>query len=278
MKRLSAAANEVFTSLNRQESTNQWILVLGLSPTTIKRLDEDHGCLDGINYRFQWEGMSGLIKVIPSGQHEIITAHVVNCVNDVFNTMGIPWQRNGEWVGTTTYKPTPAKGKQPDNGFVPPSRCATMANLGWPTLVIETGVSESLTQLRADAAKWFKDSSGDVRIVLVIAIRNNRVDIEKWQLAPVGAPVPLTRPYITSLCNQRSNMPPLVPQRPAIQQPYCAQEIVITRPPAQGLPVTVTGAPLILPFHALYDRAPGRRERDIIITSGGCNDITRRLW
>jgi hypothetical protein len=277
MKRLAAAANEVFTSLNKQESSNQWILVLGLSAATIKRLADDHRCLDGINYRFQWEGTSGLIKVVPSARHEIITAHVVDCVKDVFNTMGITW-RDGEWVGATTYKPSPAKGKEPDNAFVPPSRCPTIANLGWPTLVIETGVSESLTQLRADAAKWFKDSSGGVRIVLVIAIRNNRVDIEKWQLAPVGAPVPLTRPYITSLCSQRSNMPPLVPQLPAIQQPYCAQEIVITRPQAPGLPATDTGTPLILPFHALYDRAPGRGERDIIITSRDCNDITRRLW
>jgi hypothetical protein len=277
MKCLASAADEVYTSLNKQESSNQWILVLGLSAATIKRLADDHRCLDGINYRFQWEGTSGLIKVVPSARHESVTRRVVFSVNDALTAMGIPWQ-NGEWVGITTYKPTATKGKEPDDAFVPPSRCATLANLGWPTLVIETGVSESLTQLRADAAKWFKDSSGDVRIVLVIAIKNDRVDIEKWQLAPVGAPVPLTRPYITSLCSQRSNMPPLVPQLPAIQQPYCAQEIVITRPPAQGLPVTVTGAPLILPFHALYDRAPGRRERDIIITSGGCNDITRRLW
>lgn len=198
-------------------------------------------------------------------------------VNDALTAMGLDWD-NGAWVGNTTYKPTATKGKEPDDGFIPPSRYTMPPNLGWPTLIIETGVSESISQLRADASKWFKDSSGNVRIVLVIAIWNNRVDIEKWQLAPVGAPVPLTRAYIDSLCSQPSNMPPLLLQLPAVQQPYCAQEIVITPSQVPGRPVTVTGTPLVLPFHALYDRAPGRRQTDIRITTTQCEKITRMLW
>lgn len=271
MKRLCAAANEVLTSLDRQESTNQWLLVLGLSATTIKRLDEDRDCLQGINYRFQWQGTSGLIKVIPTARHETITSRVVFSVNDALATVGLDWA-DAEWAGTTTYRPTVGKGKQPDNAFVPPLRCATpLSSMGWPTLVIETGVSESLSQLRADAAKWLADSNGNVRIVLVIAIKDNRVDIEKWQLAPVGAPVPLTRAYIASLCRQPSNVPPLIPQVPASQQPYCAQEIIIT-------PQGITGTPLVLSFDALYDRAPGLGEADVLITLTDCEKITKRLW
>lgn len=273
MKRLCAAANDVFSSLDKQESTNQWLLVLGLSSTTIKRLDEDHDCLEGINYRFQWEGTSGLIKVIPTAQHEAVTSRVVFSVNDALARMGLDWN-DAEWVGTTTYKPNVTKGKQPDNAFVPPSRCTPLlSSIGWPTLVIETGVSESLSQLRADAANWLAISNGNVRIVLVIAIKNSRVDIEQWQLAPAGAPVPLTRAYIASLCRQSPILPPLYPQIPASQQPYCAQEIVIT-------PQGVTGVPLVLPFDALYDRAPAPApgETDVLITMADCLRITRRLW
>jgi hypothetical protein len=199
MKLLRAAANEVLVSLDKQENTNQWLLLHGLSKTTIKRLDEDRDCLDGINYRFQWQDTSGLIKVIPTTKHESVITRLMFSVNDALSRMGLDWV-DAEWVGNTTYKPTAAKGKQPDNTFVPPSRCATPVDaIGWPTLVIETGLSESLSQLRAEAAKWFVESNGDVRIVLVISMNASRVNIEKWQLAPVGAPVPLTRAYIASL-------------------------------------------------------------------------------
>ncbi|KAI2703907.1 hypothetical protein CBS147372_2376 [Penicillium roqueforti] len=225
MNRLRTAANEVFASLDNKQSTNQWLLVLGLPTTVIKRLDEDRNCLEAIDYRFQWQGRSGLIKVIPTAQHETITTRVMFSVNDALAAMGLHWS-DSEWVGHTTYKPNLAKGKQPDNAFLPPSRCTIpLSSTGWPTLVIETGVSESLSQLRADAAKWFADSNGDVRIALVIAIKDSRVDIEKWQLAPEGAS-------------------PLDLQVPDSQQPYCAQEITIT-------PQGVTGTPLVLPFTAL---------------------------
>lgn len=109
-----------------------------------------------------------------------------------------------------------------------------------------------MSQLRADAAKWFADSNGDVRIALVIAIKDSRVDIEKWQLAPEGAS-------------------PLDLQVPDSQQPYCAQEITIT-------PQGVTGTPLVLPFTALYDRVPGPGETDVLITTADCLKITTRMW
>ena len=252
MKRLRVAANEVFTSLDNKQSTNQWLLVLGLSSPVIRRLDEDRNCLERINYRFQWQGRSGLIKVIPTNQHETITTRVMFSVNDALAAMGLHW-KDSEWVGHITYKSNLAKGKQPDNAFVPPSRCTTtLSTIGWPTLVIETGMSESLSQLRADAARWFADSNGSVRIALVITVKDSRVDIEKWQLAPEG-------------------VPPLYPQVPASQQPYCAQEIIIT-------PQGVIGTPLILPFNALYDRAPGPGESDVLITTADCLSITRRMW
>ncbi|GES58586.1 hypothetical protein ATEIFO6365_0004073700 [Aspergillus terreus] len=52
---------------------------------------------------------------------------------------------------------------------------------GWPHFVIEAGVSESMPRLRADAAWWFSNSSGDVKLVLLIKVDTQRrvITIEK---------------------------------------------------------------------------------------------------
>ncbi|KAL5357660.1 hypothetical protein BJX96DRAFT_163225 [Aspergillus floccosus] len=53
---------------------------------------------------------------------------------------------------------------------------------GWPHFVIEAGVSESMPRLRADAAWWFSNSNGDVRLVLLIKVDTQRrvTTIEKY--------------------------------------------------------------------------------------------------
>ena len=55
--RLQAEAEAVRDSLCRNECHgNQWILVLGLSRATIDSLASDKRFLEGIDFRFQWEG------------------------------------------------------------------------------------------------------------------------------------------------------------------------------------------------------------------------------
>ncbi|KOS36883.1 hypothetical protein ACN38_g12348 [Penicillium nordicum] len=110
-------------------------------------------------------------------------------------------------------------------------------------------------QFRFSYIWWLANSSGEVRIVLVISIskRKDRVFIEVWQLAPPNSPRPLTRAYIQTLCQQSQNVPPLVQQPAVLQQAYCAHEVEIS---ANG----VTGAPLTLPFVAVYDRPPAQGE------------------
>lgn len=270
MRRLRLAATEILQSLQNNESQNQWLVVLGLSSRTIEQLASDNSLLD-VAYRFQWEGQCGLIKVIPSGAHDVITGRVVIAINEVLSSMGVSLA-DGDWMRATTYRPTTGRGKEADDCFVPPSRCNTqVAQTGWPTFVIETGMSESLSQLRQDARNWFADSEGKVRLVLVIGIKDHRVDLELWQLAPLGAPLPLTRLYIEGLCAQFPNIPPTSHQPASIQQPYCAQEVTIT-------PRTVDGAPLYIPFVSIFDRLPTGGEGDIVLTDAACRTITRRFW
>jgi hypothetical protein len=271
LKRLQADVEGIFQLLQKSQAGNQWLVVLGLSPSTIRKLDEDHNSLGGLEYRFQWEGSTGLIKVVPSHKHDMTTDQTTRSIDDRLAAMGIR-SVNRKWAATSTYKPTPAKGKQGDQGFIPPSRQPSpQQSAGWPTFVIETGVAESLSRLRKDAEWWLGSSKGDVRIVLVISIKKTSVSFEKWQLAPSNAPRPLTRAYISSLRLQSPHLPPLVQQLPTIQQPYSAHEVEVTS-------TSVYGAPIILPFAALYDRQPGPWEGDVVLDSQDFRDITSILF
>ncbi|KAL4780853.1 hypothetical protein BJX76DRAFT_364024 [Aspergillus varians] len=270
-QRLQSDAKEILQSLKENHDGNQWLVVLGLSRSTIQKLDDDHGSLGGVEYRFQWEGTSGLIKVLPSYTHDMTTDMVTRTIDDKLSAMGIRTV-DRRWAGTSTYKPTTTKGKQGDQAFVPPSRCPSPQRaVDWPTVVIETGVSESCPRLREDARWWLANSSGDVRIVLIISIKRNKVYFEKWQLAPPNAPRPLTRRYLDTLRQKSPQMPPLFQQPAATQQAYSAHEVEVT---SNG----TVGAPMILPFATLYDRPPGPGESDIVLGSQDFQDITNILF
>lgn len=175
-------------------------------------------------------------------------------------------------AATSTYKPTPTKGKQGDQAFIPPSQCPSPQRpAGWPTFVIETGVSESLSRLRGDAKWWLAASSGNVRIVLIISINRTSVSFEKWQLAPSNALRPLTRAYFNTLRLRGHHMHPLLQQPATIQQAYSAHEVEVTS-------TRIDGAPMILPFTALYDRHPGPSEVDVVLDPQEFRDITSILF
>lgn len=54
----------------------------------------------------------------------------------------------------------------------------------WPTLVVECGVSENIRELRADSNWWLTNSTGDVKIVMLVSVNleGRTLAIEKRQL------------------------------------------------------------------------------------------------
>lgn len=150
-----------------------------------------------------------------------------------------------------------------------------MAGDAWPTLVIQSGVSQSLRDLQKSIRWWFSASDHDVKIVLLIKIdcQQQKVIIEKWT---EGVNVP--RPDATAVTRSATTLSPI-----------CRQEITIDISPAaaaaepgasiraDAASYTVTGGDLRLEFELLFLRQSDA-ERDVIITADTLRDMGRILW
>jgi hypothetical protein len=243
---------------------NQWLIALALNKSTIEILhdEQEPGLGGGVGYRFQWEGSVGAIKILLTPSHQHVIFSLSFAVNDMLARMGVPLG-DRVWGGNTTYRSADGyTGKQADQVFSP----ATRQILGWPTLVVETGVPESYRKLQEDVKWWFQSSSGAVRVVLVVIMKARWMRVEKWQLAPPNAPRPVTKAYLYQMRKQRPHIPPQVTQPAGWQYPYCAQVVRVDK---DG----VHDAPLALPWEALYDRPRESIETDVAITAGDFSDI-----
>ncbi|CAI7661240.1 unnamed protein product [Penicillium discolor] len=229
LKYVQLEAEKITETLEKdeEENGNQFLVLLKISPRISELLFEDHECLKGVNYRFEFEGDTGLLQK----------------VNLQLDSMGLNEQYR--WGGATRYE-SPSRDKEGDQVFSPSTRWPSSTMLQWPTVVVETGVSESLPRLRQDARWWFGASDGEVRMVVIISIKKTAVHFEQWQLAPPNAPRPLTRAYIDSLRRNPGNVPPLLQQPFNRQQPYSYAEVDVTQ-------TTVDGAPMTIPYCALFD-------------------------
>ncbi|KAJ6138170.1 hypothetical protein N7471_004656 [Penicillium samsonianum] len=88
-------ARQIIKWFEEHSDSNQWIVVLGLSTTPIDTVTSDRSGLAEITYRFQWEGFTGLIKVVPTAEHEIVTDEFVEAVRD----------QTGSWASLAGTRP-----------------------------------------------------------------------------------------------------------------------------------------------------------------------------
>ncbi|KAJ5895437.1 hypothetical protein N7495_007128 [Penicillium taxi] len=109
---------DISKNLEDQEDANQFLVLLGLNPRIIHQLDESHRHLFGANFRFEWEGSVGVIKIVPCNTHEVSTERSKSIMDTQLIQMDIIRPSNRRWVGTTSYTSTNS-GKQPDQAFVP---------------------------------------------------------------------------------------------------------------------------------------------------------------
>ena len=129
----------------------------------------------------------------------------------------------------------------------------------WPSLVIESGKSESLLRLRVDARWWIQNSNGQVNIVIIIHVNpaDKKIQIEKWiSGSSAGTRV---SPRLTQA---------VFPTRTA--------QISIDQ---SATPFITTGAPLVLEFDKVFCRQPVTPlEQDIIFTQQELEQWAQMLW
>ena len=158
-------------------------------------------------------------------------------------------QGGGGGEGDSTGGPRPERGKG-----------------DWPTLVIESGQSESMNYLHLDMQWWFAASQHQVKIVLLVKFDHNQraILLERWE---EEAPPPRLGATTTR-------------QAAALQalQPVLRQQITITKNAASPVSYHVTRGDLVLPFHLLFLRDPSPQESDVIISIQDLEGFAEYVW
>jgi hypothetical protein len=139
-----------------------------------------------------------------------------------------------------------ANRKVPDDGWAPMRR--QQQGDPRPAVVLEVGVSESETKLRADAKMWVDPSRGQANLALTIKVRRDRpllkLDMWEWDMDTGRARV--------------------------------NHHIEITG--ARGT-ASVSGEPLLIPFHQILRReARFCRERDIVLNKEDLVFLATHVW
>jgi len=144
--------------------------------------------------------------------------------------------------------------KEADSTWTPDSRLCSHEN--WPTLVMESGLPESIKRLEVEAGWWLDISMGEVKVVLLICVSwtDKKITLDKWELATTPNPeVSEDRPH------------------PTITVPTKTGHVEIVDGKA-------TGAPLRLRFKNLFLRDPGKGQGDIVFTAKELEAYAAYVW
>lgn len=223
---------------------SQYMIFTPVTKSQLSRIDRKRGSFQ-TSLRFMYCGLEKVlvVKLMPSQAHE--KAHLIfsSIIISRLPQMGLSAFDIFSVGGTRFTSNT--NSKEADSAFKPLSREKVT---DWPTLVIESGMSESLARLRVDAAWWLTNSGGEVKIVLLVAITPavRRLQIEAWESQASHS---LSTPYV----------------------PVKTQDISITGD-------TIIGAPLILGFENIFLRQPQPPEQDFYFSVQDLQNIARHLW
>jgi len=247
--------------LQAGHSKQQYLVFQGVTKQQLAKIDRERDSIGWHTRITHYTSINLLIiKLTPSVQHELAHSALADLLTFRLSFMGFnepPLNR----VGAARFDGNQSS-KEGDSAYKPDSR---NRKDDWPTIVFESGFSETLTKLRNDAQWWLTNSQGDVRIVVIVLARpeHKTLRVEKWCLAP---PQPRRSPRLN----------------PGAQVPTRVQEILVTQnPPAHpggASTYTVTGAPLTLEFQEMFLRAPAPPESDVTFTTADLSRWATRYW
>lgn len=236
-KTLQTAVKDKFERLDKG-GKDQYISLKHVKCKDFDAIDANRNQLQGTVRLTYFQDIETLIIKVPTNEHETATRLIDDAVNFEIRSMNV---RNMEFTprgSATSTGPTGAK-KEADASRI--NLTLRPQNL-WPHFVIESGVSESTARLRADAAWWFSNSNGEVKLVLLIKVnRHSRViTIEKWDRHQ-------TRPTRTNPSPWKPRRLRTVELNMGVTPKTCAVQV------PSG---TATGPALTLEFELLVGRPP----------------------
>jgi hypothetical protein len=242
--------------LQKGDSDQQYLVFSRVSVDDLAKIDSARNSIGKGTRMTHYTDTNLLIVKLPTAEHE--SAHT-NLAKEVVIALTVMGPRLASYechsVGATTYR-VRGSSKEADSAYRP--RSFRPNKTDWPTIVFESGLSESLRQLRVDVDWWFRKSSGAVKIVVIISIKRapQTLQIEKWELAPMIGRRPPTRAF-------PNNPPPPIPTK--------IHEITIVQN-------AVTGAPLVLEFDKIFLRPAVLPETDITFTAQELSTWAAGIW
>ena len=192
-----------------------------------------------------------IVKLFAGPVQELVSQEFGIRLNIKIDEMGI-----FEDIGQTESATFKGKGseKEADCSWMPWTTRPLIPD--WPTLVIESGISQSRDRLVADAHWWLENSGGQVKIVLVISFSQSEKEIhlQQWEL------VTISDPHVTQ------GQPGPIRTAPAI-----IREIHLVA----GVP---NKASLTLNFESVFLRPPAEGEGDFIFSPEELELYSTKVW
>ncbi|KAK3356970.1 hypothetical protein B0T25DRAFT_589382 [Lasiosphaeria hispida] len=206
-----------------------------------------------------------LIITIPTDLHEALHLGLYERYRDQLVRNG----REGSWksIGSATFRaeqghPGGDSGEGDSTGGPRPERVGAG---NWPTLVMESGHSETLPELHKDMRWWFQASNHEVKIVILVNFddQQHHILLEKWE-----EEISITRSRAVAILLQNG-----------VLNPVKRQSITITRDETTN-PVSynVTRGALVLGFRLLFLRNPGPQEGDFVLSIQDLQLYAENVW
>lgn len=218
----------------------------------------------GFRLRRYYAALQLLIVTIPTGLHERAHLPIYDEITMAIYSMGLKseWSSNG----ATTYVSPNGDGGEGDSSGAPWKQ--RRGPNAWPTLVIESGYSESLQALRNDMRWWFSASNHQVKIVILAKLDTTQrlIILEKYREVQAGQRSGATMTRAASALEPRLDQ--------AIRISQAGNSIDLTDPSS----FVVTRGDLRLEFSLLFLRQPGPGEHDVVIGMQDLQLIAAKIW
>ncbi|KAK0609314.1 hypothetical protein B0T17DRAFT_546729 [Bombardia bombarda] len=247
-----------------ESTTRDFLTVTHLSPDQFAEIQYEPDLrADRLRFRRYNAASQTLTIVVPTDLHNVLhtALYFRYFLQLILSGTEYSWKSRGP----ITYQSDRAGGGSGEAGSTGGPRPERVGPGSWPTLVVESGVSETLPELHEVMRWWFQASNHEVKIVLLAKYdhQQDHILLERWEEESSSPPGAITRSRAAAM----------------VQRPVKRQSITITR---DATPVSVSynvaGGPLVLGFRLLYVRDPGPHEGDFVIDTENLEVYAERVW